>query len=318
MISAHLIAALLLGEGAMLVLRLKSAQRQAVIRQQNQEPRTKNQFYASGSRSGTRWVVLGSYLAWALLLIPALLLLRNIEPIRAANSAANEAIARTTLAQPLPADALLIVDWEAVEGMRYLQTIEGLRPDLEIRPLNADVVRADAEAALAVGRAVYLLRPQPELGLAQSPAGRLWRVSTAPLTLHTDTPTDQHWQDGITLRGFSLPRGPYQPGDSVPVTLDWQAQAAPAQRYTLFVHIVGDDGIVRGQQDREPAHAPTDQWQPNERLMDVYGPALSLATPPGRYRVVIGWYSYPALTRLPRADALGDISTLGEIEVVAR
>jgi len=202
--------------------------------------------------------------------------------------------------------------------MRYLQALEGLRSDLEIRPLNADVVRADAEAALATGRAVYLLRPQPELGLAQSPAGRLWRVSTAPLALHIDTPTDQHWQDGIKLRGFSIPPGPYQPGDVVPVTLDWQAQAAPAHRYTLFVHIVGDDGIVRGQQDREPSRAPTDQWQPNERLIDVYGPPLSLETPPGHYHVVIGWYSYPALTRLPRTDTPGDTSTLGEIEVITR
>jgi hypothetical protein len=50
----------------------------------------------------------------------------------------------------------------------------------------------------------------------------------------------------------------------------------------------------------------------------VYGPALSLETPPGRYHVVIGWYSYPSLTRLPRAGTAGDTSTLGEIEVVAR
>ncbi len=302
MISAHLIAALLLGEGVMLI-----------VDQTKDERRTTN--------VANRWSFVlrpSSFVGLALLLLPALLLLRNLAPIRAANTGANEAIARSTLAQPLPANALLIVDWEAVEGLRYLQTIEGLRPDLEIRPLNADVARADAEAALAAGRAVYLLRPQPELGLAQSPAGRLWRVSTAPIALHADTPTDQRWQDGILLRGFSLPRGPYQPGDSVPVTLDWQAQAAPAQRYTLFVHIVGDDGIVRGQQDREPAHAPTDQWQPNQHLLDVYGPALSLETPPGRYHIVIGWYSYPSLARLPRADAPADTSTLGEIEVVAR
>ena len=302
MISAHLIAALLLGEGAMLLVELTKDQR-----------RTTNHV-------DRRSFVLrpSSFVGLALLLLPALLLLRNIAPIRAANSAAGEAISRAILAQPLPRNALLIVDWEAVEGMRYLQTIEGLRPDLEIRPLNADVVRADAEAALAAGRAVYLLRPQPELGLAQSPAGRLWRVSTAPLALHTATPTDQRWQDGITLSGFSLPHGPYQPGDVVPVTLEWQAQAAPAQRYTLFVHIVGDDGIVRGQQDREPSHAPTDQWQPNQRQIDVYGPALSLETPPGHYRVVLGWYAYPSLARLPLETGESDSYTLGEIEVVAR
>ncbi|MEO7911937.1 MAG: DUF2723 domain-containing protein [Roseiflexaceae bacterium] len=311
MISAHLIAALLLGEGAMfLVDIIRFIWPLTTNHKQDQEPRSQGNAYLQH--------LVGPLIGLALLLLPTLLLLRNIAPIRAANNGANEAIARATLAQPLPAGALLIVDWEAVEGMRYLQALEGLRSDLEIRPLNADVVRADAETALAAGRAVYFLRPQAELGLAQAPEGRLWRISTTPLALHTDTRAEQRWQDGIRLSGFSLPRGPYQPGDSVPVTLEWQAQAAPTQRYTLFVHIVGDDGIVRGQQDREPARVPTDTWQPNERLIDLYGPALSLETPPGRYRVVIGWYSYPSLTRLSLEADPADTYTLGEIEVVAR
>ncbi|MEP7188562.1 MAG: DUF2723 domain-containing protein, partial [Roseiflexaceae bacterium] len=319
MISAHLLAALLLGEGAMLLAEIISYRRPPITNhEQDKEIRRQGDSY--WQRLLVSWSpgLLVSFLSLALLILPSLLLLHNIAPIRAANSRANEAIVRATLAQPLPAGALLIVDWEAVEGMRYLQALEGLRPDLEIRPLNADVLRADAEAALAADRAVYLLHPQPELGLTQSPAGRLWRVSTVPLALHTDTPADQRWQDGITLRGFSLPRGPYQPGDNVPVILDWQAQAAPAQRYTLFVHIVGDDGSVRGQQDREPSRAPTDQWQPNQHLLDVYGPALSLETPPGRYHVVIGWYSYPSLARLPLASGAADTYILGEIEVMAR
>jgi hypothetical protein len=302
MISAHVIATLLLGQGAMLLVEATKDRR----RMTNHAERLSFVLRPS------------SFVGIALLLLPTLLLLRNIAPIRATNSGASEAIARATLAQPLPAGALLIVDWEAVEGLRYLQTIEGQRPDLEIRPLNADVVRADAEAALAAGREVYLLRPQPELGLAQSPVGRLWRVSSSPIALDTDTPTDQHWQDGIVLRGFSLPRGSYQPGDVVPVTLEWQAQAVPAQRYTLFVHLVGQDGIVRGQQDREPSRAPTNRWQLNERTIDVYGPALSPETPPGRYQVLIGWYSYPSLARLPLESNASDSYTLGEIEVVAR
>jgi hypothetical protein len=302
MISAHLIAALLLGEGATFVL-------------EGLKVRRLERFNLSTFQHSNLQLAGGL----TLLLLPILLGARNLAPIRAANTGATEAITRATLAQPLPNNALLIVDWEAVEGLRYLQAIEGLRPDVEVRPLNADVAGQDAASALAAGRAVYLLRPRPELGLTQSPEGRLWRVGTTPAALRIDTPTDQRWQDGITLRGFSLPRGPYQPGDSVPVILEWRAQdTAPRQRYTLFVHVVGDDGAVRGQQDREPSGAPTDQWQPNQRMTDVYGPALSLETPPGRYRVVIGWYSYPSLIRLPRADVSDDTSTLGEIEVLAR
>jgi hypothetical protein len=293
LISAHVVAALLLGEGAMLLAGM-----------------------TTGHRPPATEARIRSVVGFALLLLPMFLASRNLAPIRAANSTASEAVARSILAQPLPQGALLIVDWDAVEALRYLQAIEGQRPDIEVRPLNADVVRQDAAAALSAGRAAYLLRPQPNLGLAQAPEGRLWRVSLRPIQLHTATSIDQRWQDGIALKGYTLPRGPYQPGDIVPLTLDWQARAAPTQRYTLFVHLVGADGSVWGQQDREPALAPTDRWRPGEHLVDVYGPALSLEAPPGRYRVIIGWYAYPSLVRVPLASGAADTYTLGEIDVV--
>ena len=52
------------------------------------------------------------------------------------------------------------------------------------------------------------------------------------------------------------------------------------------------------------------------RIVDLYGPTLRLDTPPGRYKVMIGWYSYPSLARLPLADGSADALALGEIEVV--
>jgi hypothetical protein len=51
--------------------------------------------------------------------------------------------------------------------------------------------------------------------------------------------------------------------------------------------------------------------------VDVYGPALSLETPPGTYSVLIGWYSYPSLARLPLESGAADSFTVGEIEVVS-
>jgi hypothetical protein len=301
LISAHLIAALLLGEGAMLLAGV------------GKWMGGRNSLASLSHRP-----IAPSLVGLALLLLPALLINRNMGPVRAANSPASEAVARSILAQPLPQGALLIVDWEAVEGLRYLQAIEGQRPDIEVRPLNADVVRQDAAAALAAGRAAYLLRPQPNLGLAQAPEGRLWRVSTAPIQLHAAISVDLSWRDGITLKGYSLPRGPYQPGEIVPLTLDWLARAVPKQRYTMFVHLVGADGRVWGQHDREPALAPTDRWRPGQHLVDVYGPTLSPETPPGRYDVIIGWYAYPSLARVPLEAGGADSYKLGEIEVVGQ
>jgi len=299
LIAGHLIAALLIGEGAMLTL----------------ERLHVDMLKRSNVRTFQRANV-PTLIALALLVLPAVLLWRNLPAIRAANINLSDLAARALLAEPLPSNALLIVDWEAVEGLRYLQAIEGVRPDVEIRPLNESVLRQDVGAALAVGRATYLLRAQPTLGLAQQPEGRLWRVADQPLQLNVTIPTTRPWQDGLTLKGYTLASGPYRPGDIVPVTLAWLANAVPRQRYTMFVHLVGSDGTVWGQHDREPQPLPTDQWPAGARFVDLYGPTLRLDTPPGHYTVMVGWYTYPSLARLSRADNGADALVLGEIEVV--
>ncbi len=309
LIAGHLIAALLIGEGAMLLSNVANRWFSGVAHLQNQALPIRNRFSVDPVGARSRF-------AWLLLILPALLFWRNLPAISAANTNTSELAARALLAEPLPSNALLIVDWEAVEGLRYLQAIEGVRPDVEIRPLNDNVVRQDVGAALAAGRATYLLRAQPNLGLAQQPEGRLWRVANRPLQLKAQTPTTQTWQDGLTLKGYALAVGPYRPGDIVPVTLAWLANTAPQQRYTMFVHLVGADGIVWGQHDREPQPIPTDQWPAGAQFVDLYGPTLRLDTPPGRYTVMVGWYTYPSLARLPRADNGSDTLALGEIEVV--
>jgi hypothetical protein len=301
LISGHLIAALLIGEGATLLLAGLNVSMLAR--------------FCAGTFQHFNVLTFKRILGMALLILPVLLVWQNLPAIRAANTNVSELAARALISQPLPPNALLIVDWEAVESLRYLQAIEGIRPDLEVWPLNADTVRQDAGAALAAGRATYLLRAQPNLGLAQQPEGRLWRVSDQPLRLTTATKISRAWRDGLALKGYTLADGPYRPGDIVPVTLAWQAGAGPRQRYTMFVHLVGAGGALWGQHDREPLPLPTDQWPAGARVVDLYGPTLRLDTPPGRYQVVIGWYSYPSLARLPRDDG-SDTLVLGEIEVV--
>ena len=287
LLSGHLIMALLLGEGALLLAEMveRAAKRPGVA-----------------APAGA-----------ALLALPAFLLAQNLAPIRAANTTLPERAARATLAQDLPAGALLLADWDAVEPLRYLQAIEGVRPDVEVRTLNEDVARQDIDAALGAGRAAFLLRALPNLGLSQSPAGRLWRVTAAPPQLTITTPSDARWADGLALSGFTLPPGPYRPGEIVPLTLALAAWQAPAQEYTLFVHLIGPDGAVWGQFDRAPT-PPTSQWQPGAPQPALYGPTLRLDAPPGRYRVLLGWYSYPSLERLA-VQGGGDAFELGAIEV---
>lgn len=280
LLPAHLIAALLLGQGAMLLLRPLP-------------PR----------------VAMGASVL--LLLIPAVLVGRNFGMVRAANSSVPEQEARAIMAQALPANAVIIDERNSIERLRYLQEIEGRHPGVELRSERDGQFIRDR---LAEGRAIYLLEPDPLLGLAQWPEGRLWRVSPEPLVAQIAAPDGARWAEGIALTGYTLAKGPYPAGETVPVVVAWQAQATPQRGYTLFVHIVDQAGKIWGQHDRAPAAAPTNQWQPGEGVIDIYGPVLDPATPPGRYRVVVGWYDYTTLQRLLLLDG-DDALTLGEIEV---
>jgi len=299
-IPAHLLAALLLGEGAMLVLECWNV--------------------PTCERSNVRTfqrVNVPTLVGLVLLILPALLLYRNFGPVRALNTSDDETAARQIMSQLLPQGALVVGDWYATEGPHYLQAIEGLRPDLQL----TDAIGSDAILeALQHGRAVYLTKPNLQLGLTQIPEGPLWRVGIAPLAAVTSAKLQ--WVDGMALTGYTLPAGPYAPGAVVPVTLQWEALAAPRVAYTLFVHLVAEDGTIWGQHDAPPTSAPTDRWRRGERLLELCTPALKPDAPPGRYSVTLGWYEYPSLRRstLDQGSARTsgtDFVTLGHFEVVA-
>lgn len=324
LIPLNLIAALLIGEGALLLLELAPFGRKSagvlLPRSQDARSRSVGALAANPAADVRRHDLAPQLRRWAALLLfalPALLFARNLAPIRADNTAEPEITARAHMAE-LPSErALLVGDWRYVEGMRYLQEVEGQRPNIEFALVANRQYILDT---LSGGRAVYLMDPLADLGLTQQPVGRLWKVSAAPLRAEAAASPEMRWDDGIALAGYTLHRGPYRPGYPVPLTLDWAAQQRPRQHYTLFIHLIGDDGKIWGQSDREPSEATTDRWQPGRHYLDLLDPLLDPAAPPGRYRVLIGWYSFPSLQRLPLAAPAGasaDYATLGEIEVVA-
>ena len=59
------------------------------------------------------------------------------------------------------------------------------------------------------------------------------------------------------------------------------------ENYTVFVHLVDSDGIVRGQKDNAPVNDtyPTSLWQPGEFVTDAYTLPLPPDLPPGDYAV---------------------------------
>lgn len=108
----------------------------------------------------------------------------------------------------------------------------------------------------------------------------------------------------------------------VELTLYWQTTREMTTSLTVFTHVESER--VWGQHDGPPAlgFKPTDSWMAGEVVADRHFFALDPATPPGKYRLVVGMYDPASQTRLAAFDENGrrwpdDAILLQEI-VVAR
>jgi hypothetical protein len=91
------------------------------------------------------------------------------------------------------------------------------------------------------------------------------------------------------------------------LTLYWQALAEMDTSYTVFIHLLGEDGRIWGQRDSVPGDGalPTTGWLPGEIIADECEVALAPDAPPGAYAVAVGWYEATTGKRLTVFDEGG-------------
>ncbi len=127
-----------------------------------------------------------------------------------------------------------------------------------------------------------------------------------------------NFDNKMELRGYAAERT----RDTLNVTLFWQASAAMARDYTVFVHLLDANGNVIAQHDGQPTWQlpiPTSTWQPGETLRDSHSITLPADLPPGEYRLRMGVYFWQTLERLPVLDdggaPVGDSVALGSVRL---
>jgi hypothetical protein len=120
-------------------------------------------------------------------------------------------------------------------------------------------------------------------------------------------PLDLTLGDTVHLRGFDLGAPEGAPGDTLPLTLYWQGDGPTDVDYTVFVHLVGPDGLPHGQLDYIPGAgaAPTSSWAPGQVVVDALALPIAVDATPGAYRVAVGLYDAASGGRLPVTDAAG-------------
>ena len=119
----------------------------------------------------------------------------------------------------------------------------------------------------------------------------------------SDVPEATRFELGgqAALVGYDFPQGGVHPGDTLPVTLFWQAQARMTDDYQVFVHLMGPDGQPVAQGDKSPLDGdwPTSAWEPGQTFRDVYRIPVPAGLAPGAYELRVGLYRLGDFARLP-------------------
>jgi len=191
--------------------------------------------------------------------------------------------ARLALMQPLARGAAILADSEKIAPLYYLQQAEGVRPDLDIMVLPDEAAyRAELDARLAAGQAVYLARYLPGLAGVYHlrSAGPLVEVSREPLTELPDGVVESDrllgplrlpghqvstTDDEALLSFYWTLARPLEEGEETPVVyLRWAVadDGAVADR-------AGSEVIVNGVHPAGDAY-PVNAWRPGEIVPDFH------------------------------------------------
>ncbi|MFO7917980.1 MAG: phospholipid carrier-dependent glycosyltransferase [Anaerolineae bacterium] len=106
--------------------------------------------------------------------------------------------------------------------------------------------------------------------------------------------------DIIELTGCEVHPTTLRPGQSTYVTLYWRALEDMDRNYSVFVHVLDEQGNVVTQSDGFPLEEryPTSRWQPGQLLGDRHTLSVPAGTPPGTYRFAVGMYLLETMERL--------------------
>lgn len=115
------------------------------------------------------------------------------------------------------------------------------------------------------------------------------------------TPVSAFLNNEIELVGYKLIDLSVAPRETFGLTLYWRTLDPPADNYTVFVHVVGPDQVMRGQWDSVPVQGslPTSGWLPGEIIEDHYEVPMEKDAPPWKYDIFVGMYNTQTGQRLP-------------------
>lgn len=116
-------------------------------------------------------------------------------------------------------------------------------------------------------------------------------------------PVDFNLGGRVKLIGYELEARSVHPGETVDLTLYWQALTDMERNYTVFTQVLSDGFDIWAQDDAQPLRGdyPTSRWVPGEVVRDPHHLTVNSETPAGVYHLEAGMYLLETGDRLYRA-----------------
>lgn len=181
---------------------------------------------------------------------------------------------------------------EVIAETRWVQLYEDAPPGGYRLMISVFVHPGPQYPAIGTGRGVQgvwvdVARPVVPLAFA------------VPENLH---PVDALLGGALRLNGLALdtPLDQLRAGETLALRLAWEAQAQPAEDYTIFIHLRAANGDLVAQADSQPLDGryPTGNWGAGEQVVTAHQLLLPQDAPPGPYSLAVGMYRWPSLERL--------------------
>jgi hypothetical protein len=187
----------------------------------------------------------------------------------------------TSQTSPILPDVYPTSQWQAGEQLR---TQHRLQIPIDV-PSEIDILDLIVSLEPVNGTAPAMLTQGNDKLTAITLVQREHRFEVPPIS----QPTAAQFGSDIRLLGYDLDT---QASDNIGLTLYWQALNTPADGYTVFTHLVNENGEIVAQVDSAPVSAAwlTSAWLPGEVIVDTRQIPLPAGLENGRYTLAFGLY----------------------------